>query len=90
MNKYEFIKYNAERYGIDESVAETMVDMFADSLQELVALGQSVEIDEIGKFTTTPLFPEGIKHHNNIALAKLGLLQSLRFIFTTLIFLYAF
>jgi nucleoid DNA-binding protein len=34
MNKYEFIKYNAERYGIDESVAETMVDMFADSLSE--------------------------------------------------------
>ena len=72
MNKYEFIKYNAERYGIDESVAETMVDMFADSLQELVASGQSVEIDEIGKFTTTPLFPEGIKHRNNSALAKLG------------------
>lgn len=72
MNKYEFIKYNAERYGIDESVAETMVDMFADSLQELIFAGQSVEIDEIGEFKSTPLFPDGIKHHNNIALARLG------------------
>ena len=41
MNKYEFIKYNAERYGIDESVAETIIDMFADSLQELLASGLS-------------------------------------------------
>ena len=72
MNKYEFIKYNAERYGIDESVAETMVDMFADSLSELIAAGQSVNIDEIGEFKTTPMFPKGIPHHNNIALAKLG------------------
>jgi nucleoid DNA-binding protein len=46
--------------------------MFADSLQELVASGQSVEIDEIGEFKSTPMFPEGIKHQNNIALAKLG------------------
>ena len=72
MNKYEFIKYNAERYGIDESVAETMVDMFADSLSELIAAGQSVNIDEIGEFKTTPMFPKGIPHHNNLALAKLG------------------
>ena len=72
MNKYEFIKYNAERYGIDESVAETMVDMFADSLGELIAAGQSVNIDEIGEFKTTPMFPKGIPHHNNIGLAKLG------------------
>jgi nucleoid DNA-binding protein len=72
MNKYEFIKYNAERYGIDESVAETMVDMFADSLSELIAAGQSVNIDEIGEFKTTPMFPKGIPHHNNIGLAKLG------------------
>ena len=72
MNKYEFIKYNAERYCIDESVAETMVDMFADSLSELIAAGQSVNIDEIGEFKTTPMFPKGIPHHNNIGLAKLG------------------
>jgi len=72
MDKYDFIKYSAERYGIDETVAETMVDMFADCLQELVAAGQSVNIDEIGEFKITPMFPEGIPHHNNIALAKLG------------------
>ena len=72
MDKYDFIKYSAERYGIDESMAETMVDMFADTLQELVAAGQSVNIDEIGEFKSTPLFPEGIKHKNNITLAKLA------------------
>jgi nucleoid DNA-binding protein len=72
MEKHAFIKYNAERYGIDESVAETMVDMFADSLQELIFLGHSVNIDEIGEFTTTPMFPKGLNHKNNIALAKAG------------------
>jgi nucleoid DNA-binding protein len=71
MEKFEFIEYTAKRYGIDESMAETMVDMFADTLQELVAAGQSVNIDEIGEFKTTPMFPKGIPHHNNIALAKL-------------------
>lgn len=72
MEKFEFIEYTAKRYGIDESMAETMVDMFADTLQELVAAGQSVNIDEIGEFKSTPLFPEGIKHQNNITLAKLA------------------
>jgi nucleoid DNA-binding protein len=46
--------------------------MFADSLSELIAAGQSVNIDEIGEFKTTPMFPKGIPHHNNIGLAKLG------------------
>ena len=70
MDKYDFIQYTASRYGIDESVAETMVDMFADTLHELVMAGQSVTIDEIGEFKTTPLFPNGINHQGNIALAK--------------------
>jgi nucleoid DNA-binding protein len=70
MNNYEFIEYTAKRFGIDESVAETMVDMFAQSLQELVASGKSVKIDEIGEFKPVPLFPNGLNHHNNIALAK--------------------
>ena len=30
MEKFEFIEYVAKRYGIDESMAETMIDMFAD------------------------------------------------------------
>ena len=68
MEKFEFIEYVAKRYGIDESMAETMIDMFADSLQELVCAGTNVNIDEIGEFRSTPLFPEGIKHQNNIAL----------------------
>ena len=71
MDKFQFIQYSAKRYGIDDSVAETMVDMFTDCLQELVAAGHSIEIDGLGEFKTTPLFPEGI-NHNNIALAKLA------------------
>ena len=43
MEKFEFIEYTAKRYGIDESVAETMVDMFADTLQELVAGGPKID-----------------------------------------------
>ena len=70
MEKYEFIEYSAKRYGIDESVAETMVDMFANCLQELISAGQSVNIDEIGEFQTALLFPNGLNHGNNIALAK--------------------
>ncbi len=70
MNNYEFIKFAANRFGIDETVAESMVDMFAQSLQELVASGQCVTIDEISEFKSIPLFPNGLNHHNNIALAK--------------------
>jgi len=70
MNNYDFIKFTANRFGIDETLAESMVDMFAQSLQELVASGQSVTIDEIGEFKSAPLFPQGLNHHNNIALAK--------------------
>ena len=72
MDKFQFIQYSAKRYGIDDSVAETMVDMFTDCLQELVAAGHSIEIDGLGEFKTTPLFPEALKHHNNTALAKLA------------------
>ena len=46
--------------------------MFADTLQELVCAGTNVYIDEIGEFKSIPMFPEGIKHKNNIALAKLA------------------
>lgn len=70
MDRYEFIKYATERYGIDECVAETMLDMFANSLQDLLSAGYSVNIDEIGEFKTAPLFPNGLNHRNNIALAK--------------------
>ena len=72
MNNYEFVKFAANRFGIDETVAESMVDMFAHTLQELVASGQSVTIDEIGEFKSVPLFPNGLNHHNNIALAKIA------------------
>ena len=70
MNNYDFIEYTARRFGIDESVAETFVDMFAQSLQELIASGQSVKIDQIGEFKSLALFPQGLSHHNNIGLAK--------------------
>ena len=70
MNNYDFIEYTARRFGIDESVAETFVDMFAQSLQELIASVQSVKIDQIGEFKSLALFPQGLSHHNNIALDK--------------------
>jgi len=70
MNNYEFVKFAANRFGVDKTLAESMVDMFAQSLQELVASGQNVTIDEIGEFKSVPLFPQGLNHHNNIALAK--------------------
>ena len=72
MYHYEFVKFAVNRLGIDETVAESMVDMFAQTLQELVASGQSVTIDEIGEFKSVPLFPNGLNHHNNIALAKVA------------------
>jgi nucleoid DNA-binding protein len=72
MEKFEFIEYAAKRYGIDESLAETLVDMFADCLQELICSGTNVNIDEIGEFRSIPLFPEGINHQNKLALAKLA------------------
>lgn len=72
MDKLDFIEYSANRYGIDFSVAETFVDMFSDCLSELLDAGQSVEIDGIGKFEKIPLFPNGINHRNNIALARVA------------------
>ena len=72
MNNQEFIKFAAKRFGIDEYVAETFVDMFAESLQELIAAGQSVTIDEIGEFKATPLFSNGLNHGNNIVLASIA------------------
>lgn len=72
MDKSEFVKYSAERYGIDKLFAEAMVDMFADCLQELVAAGQSVNIDQIGEFKTTPMFPKNIPHHGNEILEQLA------------------
>ncbi len=72
MNNQEFIKFAAKRFGIDEYVAETFVDMFAESLQELIAAAQSVTIDEIGEFKPTPLFSNGLNHGNNIVLASIA------------------
>jgi nucleoid DNA-binding protein len=72
MDKLDFIEYSANRYGVDFSVAETFVDMFAGCLSELLDSGQSVEIDGIGKFEKIPLFPDGINHRNNIALARVA------------------
>lgn len=72
MEKFEFIEYTAKRYGIDESLAETLVDMFADTLQEIIASGQEVNIDEIGVFSKLLLFPEGINHQNKLSLARLS------------------
>lgn len=79
MEKFEFIEYTAKRYGIDESLAETLVNMFADTLQEIVATGQEVNIDEIGVFRKLPLFPNGINHQNNIALKRASMQNYISF-----------
>ncbi|MDC0864827.1 HU family DNA-binding protein [Rickettsiaceae bacterium] len=72
MNKFDFIEYSANRYGIDFSTAETFVDMFSSCLSELLDAGQSVEIDGVGEFEKLPLFPDGVNHNNNLALAKIA------------------
>ncbi|MFK7974416.1 MAG: HU family DNA-binding protein [Rickettsiaceae bacterium] len=72
MNKQGFIKYISDRYGIEENTAETMVDIFTDSLHDLVVAGYSINIDEIGEFKTTPLFPKGLQCLQNNAVAKLA------------------
>ena len=79
MNKLEFIEYSANRYGIDFSMAETLLDMFASCLFELLQSGQSVEIENVGKFEQLPLFPNGINHQNKIALARLAKKKMLYF-----------
>ena len=71
-DKLDFIEYSASRYGIDFSTAETFVDMFSGCLSELLNAGQSVEIDGVGTFEKLPLFPDGLNHRNNIALARLA------------------
>ena len=70
---------SSPRYGIDFTTAETFVDMFADCLSELLEAGQSVEIDGVGKFEKVPLFPNGLNHNNNIALARLAKKSILQF-----------
>lgn len=72
MNNFEFIEYIERRYDIDFTIAETLVDIFSDCLQELLQSGQSVEIDGVGKFQQIPLFPNGLNHQNQIALARLA------------------
>ena len=72
MNKFDFIEYSANRYGIDFSTAETFVDMFSSCLSELLDAGQSVEIDGVGEFEKVPLFPNSLNHQDNIALARVA------------------
>ena len=57
---------------LDFSTVETFVDMIPDCLSELSNAAQSVEIDDVGTFEKLTLFPEGLNHRNNIALARLA------------------
>ena len=36
MNKYNLTKYAIEKYGVDESIAETFANMFSDYISELI------------------------------------------------------
>lgn len=60
MEKKDFIEYMAQRYGINSEQAECMTDIVFDSLQDLITSGESVNIDEIGQFKNSPLFPDAI------------------------------
>ena len=71
MNKENFIKYMAGRYGIDEAEACGITNFFADCLQELISSGVSVNIDEIGEFKTSSLFPKDLRV-NHPALARIA------------------
>jgi nucleoid DNA-binding protein len=64
MEKSEFLEFVAARYGIEQSIVETVVDMVADCLHEAMIAGINVHIDEIGEFQPIPLFPSGINHKN--------------------------
>ena len=79
MNKENFIKYMAGRYGIDEAEACGITNFFADCLQELIAAGISVNIDEIGEFKTSPLFPKELQTNHPI-LAKIANTKIVNFI----------
>ena len=57
---------------LDFSTAETFLDTFFDCLSELSNAGQSVGIDDMGTFEKLTLFPDGLNHRNNIALARLA------------------
>jgi nucleoid DNA-binding protein len=70
MNKQEFIKHTARSFDIPEMSAEMVITMFATALQEAIAAGQSVTIDEIGQFQNSPVFPNGLNHHGIHALKK--------------------
>ena len=72
MDKFEFITYAARRYGIDESAAEYMVDMFTATLQDVITSGQDVNIDEIGEFKTTPLLSHLKGNIENTVLVNLA------------------
>ena len=72
MDKLEFIEYSANRYGVDFSTDETLLDMFCSCLQELLQAGKFVEIDGLGKFEKLPLFPDGLNHRNNINIARIA------------------
>ena len=72
MNKQDFINYVFDRYGIEQNISETMLDIFADSLHDLIVAGYSIKLDEIGEFKTTPLFPNGLNAVKNNALDRLA------------------
>ena len=36
MDKYNLTKYATEKYGVDESIAETFANMFSDCMMQLI------------------------------------------------------
>ena len=83
MNKKDFIEYVAINSDIPKASAIAIVDIFTNSLQEVIVTGESITIDEIGEFQTKPLFSKelSIKHFNKIKLAEI--FESKTITFTT-------
>ena len=59
--KYEFITYTANRYGIDFSEAEYILDMFTSSYEDIAAFGKQVEIEGFGKVLVIPSSSENLE-----------------------------
>lgn len=52
----KLIEYITGRYGVDQEMADSMLDMVTISIQELLQTGHNITIDEIGTFIS----------HNNL------------------------
>lgn len=53
MYKQEFIKDTAKKYGLTQSNTEEMLNIFLESISEILAEGKEINLKGFGKFYTT-------------------------------------